>query len=181
VRIEQRGLDRLPPDVAAHVREYGWHTVTGWFLSYIEKETPMTTTTTGAKKTGADESGVTTTGAIVPYLFYDDPAQMLDWYTRVFGWVETGRWEADGRIHNASMRVGASDLWLDGGGRRYLEHDGEPFEQWIGVWADPDEMHERVQAAGVDVEPPEDKPYGVRMLTVSDPAGYQWGFMRRTG
>jgi hypothetical protein len=39
---------------------------------------------------------------------------------------------------------------------------------------------EQVRAAGVEVEPPEDKPYRVRMLTVTDPVGYQWGFMRRT-
>jgi uncharacterized glyoxalase superfamily protein PhnB len=166
VRIEQRGLDRLPPDVATQVREFGWHTVSGWFRDHIEKEAPMTTTTT-------------TTGSLVPYLFYDDPAEMLEWYSRVFGWVETGRWEDGGRIHNAEMSTGANDVWLDGGGRRYVEHDGEPFQPWIGVWADPDEMYERVRAAGVEVEPPEDKPYGVRMLTVPDPAGYQWGFMRR--
>jgi uncharacterized glyoxalase superfamily protein PhnB len=168
VRIEQRGLDRLPPDVATHVREHGWHTVTGWFADHLGKETPVSESTPP-------------TGAVVPYLFYDDPAEMLDWYARVFGWVETARWEEDGRVQNAEMRVGASDLWLDGGGRRYVEHEGRPFEPWIGVWADPDEMHERVKAAGVEVGPPEDKPYGVRMLTVADPAGYQWGFMRRVG
>jgi hypothetical protein len=32
---------------------------------------------------------------------------------------------------------------------------------------------------GVEVDPPEDKPYGVRMLTVTDPEINQWGFMHR--
>lgn len=77
--------------------------------------------------------------------------------------------------------VGNTELWLDGGGRRHLEHDGEPHAVWVGVWVDDvDAMHRRVSAEGVVVDPPEDKPYGVRMLTVTDPTGYQWGFMRRT-
>jgi uncharacterized glyoxalase superfamily protein PhnB len=47
-------------------------------------------------------------------------------------------------------------------------------EQWIGVWVDDvDAMYERVTAAGVAVDPPEDKPYGVRILTVTDPEGYR--------
>jgi uncharacterized protein YndB with AHSA1/START domain len=35
VTIEQRGLDQLPTDVAHHVREHGWHTITGWFADYL--------------------------------------------------------------------------------------------------------------------------------------------------
>ena len=31
--------------------------------------------------------------------------------------------------------------------------------------------------AGGAAEPPEDKSYGVRTYTVTDPEGYQWGFM----
>jgi uncharacterized glyoxalase superfamily protein PhnB len=116
---------------------------------------------------------------LVPYLFYDDVVPMLEWYARVFGWEERQRWEEDGTVQNAEMAIGGREaLWLDGGaGRSRL-----PDAMWIGVWVDdPDAMLEQVRAAGVDCDPPEDKPYGVRMLTVSDPAGYQWGFMRRTG
>jgi uncharacterized glyoxalase superfamily protein PhnB len=168
VSIEQRGLHLLPPDEADAVRRHGWHTVTTWFTEHLERGTAMTTTTA-------------TFGGLVPYLFYDDVEEMLDWYARVFGWREKSRWTENGRIHNAEMTVGTTELWLDGGGRRFLEHDGTPAEMWLGVWVDDlDAMHERVRAAGVDAEPPEDKPYGVRMLTVHDPAGYQWGFMVRT-
>jgi uncharacterized glyoxalase superfamily protein PhnB len=42
-------------------------------------------------------------------------------------------------------------------------------------------LYQQVRAAGVDVDPPEDKRYGVRMLTVTDPVGCQWGFMKRIG
>jgi uncharacterized glyoxalase superfamily protein PhnB len=122
-----------------------------------------------------------TFGGMVPYLFYDDPAEMMEWYTSVFGWVEKGRWAKDGKIHNAEMTVGNTELWLDGGGRQYLEHAGKPHAAWVGVWVDDvDAMYDRVRAAGVDVEPPEQQPYGVRTLSVVDPAGYHWGFMTRT-
>jgi uncharacterized glyoxalase superfamily protein PhnB len=168
VSIEQRGLNRLPDDVADHVRRYGWHTVTTWFVQHLDPGGQMPTKTI-------------TFGGLVPYLYYDDAEAMLEWYSRVFGWEETGRWEEGGRVHNAEMRIGGGDLWLDGGGSAQLERLGQPHPVWIGVWVDdPDAMYERVRAAGVEVEPPEDKPYGVRMLTVPDPAGYHWGFMTRT-
>jgi uncharacterized glyoxalase superfamily protein PhnB len=160
VSIEQRGLDRLPGETAEHVRKYGWHTVTTWFVEHLDPGGTMSTTTI-------------TFGGLVPYLFYDDAAAMLEWYSRVFGWVEKGRWEESGKVRNAEMQVGDGDLWLDGGGA------GQAM--WIGVWVnDLDAMYDRVRAAGLEIDPPEVKPYGVRMLTVPDPAGYQWGFMTRT-
>ena len=115
---------------------------------------------------------------IVPYLFYDDAAAALDWYARVFGFEEIGRWATpEGRIHNADMRVGNTELWLDGSGV-YQVTDSRPA--WVGVWVDDvDAMHERVQAAGVACDPPVDREFGVRMLTVDDGMGHLWGFMKR--
>jgi uncharacterized glyoxalase superfamily protein PhnB len=117
---------------------------------------------------------------LVPYLFYDDVEPMLEWYSRVFGWLERGRWLKDGKVENAEMQVGDTELWLDGGGVATLEHAGTIHPVWIGVWVDDVEvMYEQVRAAGVEVQPPMDKSYNVRMLTVEDPAGYEWGFMTR--
>ncbi len=95
--------------------------------------------------------------------------------------MEKSRWAGpDGRVENAEMAVGEGELWLDGGGPRYFDEHGRRASQWIGVWVDdPDAMYERVKTGGVEADPPEDKPYGVRMLTVTDPEGYSWGFMRR--
>ncbi len=117
---------------------------------------------------------------IVPYLFVDDAEAAMAWYTRVFGFEEIGRWANDaGRIRNAEMRVGNTELWLDGGGRRD-DRDGRPV--WIGVWTDDvDAMHACVQAARVECEPPVTREFGVRMLQVPDGMGYLWGFMRRVG
>jgi uncharacterized glyoxalase superfamily protein PhnB len=115
---------------------------------------------------------------IVPYLFYDDAAAALAWYARVFGFEEIGRWAgADGVIHNAEMRVGDTELWLDGGGRRTSD-DQRPI--WIGVWVDDvDLVYERVQLEGVQCEPPVEREFGVRMVNVPDGMGHLWGFMHR--
>jgi uncharacterized glyoxalase superfamily protein PhnB len=128
-----------------------------------------------------DASADATRRGLVPYLFYQDAGAMLDWYARVFGWVELARWPGpDGRVRNAEMRVGDTELWLDGGGPSRQDRDGRRAEQWVGVWVDDvDAVYERVRAAGVAAQPPEDKRFGVRMLTVTDPEGYRWGFMRR--
>ncbi len=163
VSIETRGLDQLDPEEAKRVSRHGWHIVTRWFEAHLARTPDMTVT------------------GLVPYLFYEDAAAMLKWYARVFGFVEKGRWSnPDGTVQNAEMRVGATELWLDGGGRRICDPDGKPLPLWVGVWVDDvDAVYTRVKAAGVEARPPEDQPYGVRMLTVADPEGYQWGFMKR--
>ena len=37
VTVEHRGLDRLPPDVAAQKRMYGWQTTLRWFEEHMVK------------------------------------------------------------------------------------------------------------------------------------------------
>ncbi|MEM9741072.1 MAG: VOC family protein [Pseudomonadota bacterium] len=114
----------------------------------------------------------------VPYLFYDDLAVALEWYTRVFGFEEINRWTNEaGKIHNAEMRVGDCELWLDGSGRR---KDSDPRPHWIGITVDDvDAIYSRVRAAGVQCDAPVDREFGVRMLNVPDPMGYLWGFIKR--
>ncbi len=50
------------------------------------------------------------------------------------------------------------------------------------MWVDDvDAMYDRVAAAGVESDPPEDKDYDVRSYSVKDPEGVSWGFMKRLG
>jgi len=71
---------------------------------------------------------------IVPYLFYDDVETAMAWYTRVFGFEEIGRWNNDaGQVQNTEMRVGTTELWLDGSGRRQSD---EKRPDWIGIWVE---------------------------------------------
>jgi uncharacterized glyoxalase superfamily protein PhnB len=124
-------------------------------------------------------SPVTFSG-ITPYLHYDDIAAALEWLTRVFGFVEKGRWLDDsGRITNAELSVGSTELWIDGAPDWWKSRGRRP-EDWIGVWVnDVEAMYDRVISAGVDSKRPETKFYGVRVLQVRDPQGYLWGFMER--
>ncbi len=115
---------------------------------------------------------------IVPYLFFDDVEAAMQWYSRVFGFTEIGRWANDeGKIQNAEMQVGNTEIWLDGGGRRD-DRDERPV--WIGVWVDDvDVIYARIQAAGVECDEPVTREFGVRMLNVPDGMGHLWGFIRR--
>jgi uncharacterized glyoxalase superfamily protein PhnB len=117
---------------------------------------------------------------ITPYLHYDDIGAMIAWLTRVFGFTEKGRWlDAAGSITNAELCAGSSEIWLDGDPGWWKQRGRRP-EEWIGVWVDDvDSMHARVKAAGLNPEPPQCKFYAVRVLQVTDPEGYTWGFLQR--
>lgn len=115
-----------------------------------------------------------------PYLHYTDLPAMIDWLTRVFGFVEKGRWQdASGQTTNAELLAGTSEIWLDGAPGWWAQRGRRP-EEWLGIWVtDVDLMHERLLQLGIEARPPENKFYGVRMLQVTDPEGYTWGFMQR--
>ena len=115
---------------------------------------------------------------IVPYLFYDDADEAINWYAQYLGFVEIGRWLNDqGRVQNAEMRVGNTEIWLDGSGKQTVSPDRP---QWIGIWVENvDALYEQLRAGGIDCEPPVTREFGVQMLTVPDPFGYLWGFIRR--
>ncbi len=118
---------------------------------------------------------------VTPYLHYDDVAAMIDWLTRVFGFIERGRWlDGQGVLRNAEIYVGDLEVWLDGDPEYWNQRARRP-EEWIGIWVeDVDAMYARVQAAGVEATPPENKFYAVRTFEVTDPEGYTWGFLQRS-
>lgn len=126
-------------------------------------------------------------GNLVPYLFYSDVESMLEWYSRVFGFVEKERWPGpDGRVRNAEMTVGDTELWMDGGpstGRHKLTNaQGDPVPLWVGVWLEDresvDAMYDHILGEGVEpTDRPVDRPFGIRTFNVKDPEGYTWGFI----
>lgn len=122
-------------------------------------------------------------GGITPYMHYEDAAGSLDWLARVFGFKEISRYvDGDGQVREAEMLVGDAQLWISGRDPGYWEEKGRGPEQLTLIWVDDvDAHHARVKAAGVDAAAPEDKPYGVRTYSVTDPEGYEWGFMQPTG
>jgi uncharacterized glyoxalase superfamily protein PhnB len=116
---------------------------------------------------------------IAPYLRVDDAEALAAWYKKAFGWNECDRWTRAGKVTNLHFRLDDTEIWLDNSGPGYWDKLGRRPDHWFGVWADPDAMYERVKAAGIEAEPPEDKPYGVRMFSIKDPEGFSWGFMKK--
>ena len=115
---------------------------------------------------------------IVPYLYFDDARAALDWYREHFGFEEVGCWaDEQGRVQNAEMRAGKTEIWLDGSGRLKKEDD-RPI--WVGIWVDDvDAIHRMLVAKGVECDKPVDRDFGVRMLNVDDGMGHLWGFIKR--
>jgi uncharacterized glyoxalase superfamily protein PhnB len=69
----------------------------------------------------------------------------------------------------------------------FLERGDHPTDayprgtRWTGVWVDdPDRCYQELMAMNVDVTPPEDEPWGVRLVRVVDPEGHIWALIRRS-
>ena len=111
---------------------------------------------------------------VSPYLYYEDPAAALDWLTRVFGFGPDRRWTGpDGQVAEADIVAGNTQVMI--GGRAPGEAEGAGLLLVVRV-GDVDAQHDRITAAGVEVDPPQDQPYGPRTITATDPWGYQWNF-----
>lgn len=116
---------------------------------------------------------------IVPYVYCADAGAVADWCVAVLGFAERDRWSADGIVHNVELTAGDSEVWLDGGNPDWRQRMGD-LRAWVGFWvADVDAVYDEIRASGHDVEEPVDRDFGIRMLTVVDPEGHEWGFMRR--
>ncbi len=117
----------------------------------------------------------------VPYVFCADAGAIATWCQDVLGFTERGRWTDDnGAVSNVELTLGKAEVWLDGpvpDWPRRLEGLGS----WIGLQVeDLDAIHTHLHGLGVAVEPPIDRGFGTRHLTVVDLEGHQWGLIERT-
>lgn len=173
VRLEHRGLARLAQDLAAQLRRYGWALLLTWYHDHLRR---------GRSDKGATVSkqdGFTLTG-LTTYLYYEDAEAAVGWLGRVFGFREKARfYNPDGVLQNAEMLVGDVTLHLDGAGPGYWKSQGTegPVGQLSIVFVDDVDAHyAHATAAGLAAEPPEDKFYGARVYSVTDPGGNRWSF-----
>ncbi len=114
----------------------------------------------------------------IPYVFCADAAATSDWLVRVLGFTERERWSNDaGAVTNVELVLGGAEVWLDGPVPDWSEGRGT----WVGLKTDNvDAIYERLHELGESTDPPVERGFGVRMLTVADPEGRQWGFVERT-
>ena len=116
----------------------------------------------------------------MPSLRYDDLGAALRWLADAFGLREHLRWtDEDGVVRHGEMRVDGAYVELS------MASDERPNPRTLGrsshalvVLVDDVDAHcERARARGATiVAEPEDKPWGLRQYTASDPEGHLWEF-----
>lgn len=114
-----------------------------------------------------------------PYIVVDDSAAAIDFYVKAFGAVETIRFEHEGRIGHAEIRIGdstimLSDEWPDWGYRSAKSIGATPVSLMIYV-DDVDAVFARaIKAGATERMPVQDQFYGDRSGNLTDPFGHQW-------
>ena len=115
-----------------------------------------------------------------PYLVIRGAAAAIDYYKNAFNALELVRMEGPGgRIGHAEIRIGNSPIMLadehpEMGARSPHAIGGTPVGIVLYV-EDVDSVFDKAIATGATVKQPvEDKFYGDRMGTLTDPFGHQW-------
>jgi PhnB protein len=114
-----------------------------------------------------------------PRLAFKDTARAIEFYKNAFGAKETFRFEVEGRIAHAEIKIGDTTImlaeeWPEGGRFSAETLGNSPVSLVINV-ADVDSFAERAVAAGMKVvRPLKDQFYGHRDVTMADPFGYNW-------
>lgn len=116
---------------------------------------------------------------IVAYIYCADAGAVADWCVEVVGFEERGRWSSGGIVRDVELGAGTGEVWLDGGNPDWREQmRGLP--PWVGLWVeDVDAVYAQIKTAGHEVSQPVDRDFGIRMLSVVDPEGHEWSFLRR--
>lgn len=114
-----------------------------------------------------------------PYLIVDNASAAIDFYKKAFGATELMRYEHDGRIGHAEIRIGDSTIMLSDampemGHQSPTALGGSPVGLMLYV-ADVDKVFDRAIGAGGKVRTAvQDQFYGDRSGNLVDPFGHLW-------
>jgi PhnB protein len=118
--------------------------------------------------------------SVTPYLIIRGAADAIEFYKKAFGATELFRFPApDGKIGHAEIRIGDSPIMLadefsEMGYKGPETLGGSPVSIMLYV-EDVDTVFNRAVEAGASVkEALQDKFYGDRMGTLTDPFGHRW-------
>jgi uncharacterized glyoxalase superfamily protein PhnB len=112
---------------------------------------------------------------VIPYLYYPQPDEALDWLERVLGFGPSTRWRMGGlTTREADIVAGRGRISIsgrapgpeEGGGLLLIVHVDDVDAAYAAVR----------DRSGLELPPPEDQRYGPRTFTVTDPWGYRWNF-----
>ena len=118
--------------------------------------------------------------AVTPYLTVKDAGQAIDFYKRAFGARERVRMPMpDGKVAHAELQIGDSIIML---GEECPEHgsvspqtlEGSPVGLALYVDSVDNTFKRAVEAGASAKEAPEDKFWGDRAGSVTDPFGHKW-------
>ena len=113
---------------------------------------------------------------ITPYLYITGASKAIDWYKRAFGAEEMVRMDGpNGTIGHAEIKIGDSMVMLADASDRSPQARGGPTTGFVLYVNDVDAAFKKaMDLGGKQVQPLEDKFYGDRMGTLSDPFGHEW-------
>jgi len=112
-------------------------------------------------------------GAVIPFLYYKDVPQAIEWLSSAFGFRERLRTppDPDGSIHLAQLHAGEGSVML-------RTAEGEPAPSSILVRVENVDAHcERARAFGARIAgEPKTAEFGERQYSAEDLAGNRWTF-----
>ena len=115
-----------------------------------------------------------------PYLVVDGAAQAIDFYKRVFGATERGRFDGpDGKVAHAELQIGDTVLMVaDPSAETNIKPPTQLGATSVGIFLyveDVDATVQRAVDAGATItQPVDDMFWGDRYGKVSDPFGHEW-------
>ncbi|MBC7987082.1 MAG: VOC family protein [Sphingomonadaceae bacterium] len=117
--------------------------------------------------------------SVTPYLAIDGAAEAIDWYVKAFGATEELRFERDGKIGHAEIKIGDSHVML---ADEFAEMDhlgpksrGGATASFMIYLPDVDAAFQRaIDAGATETRPVKDQFYGDRSGTLADPFGHVW-------
>lgn len=132
-----------------------------------------------------DHASPTSYHTIVPYLLLRNAASAIAYYTKVFGAVETTRFDMDGgKVGHAELRIGDTIIMLadEVPDMNYLGPQslgGSSVTLMIHVDNADDVFKQAVDAGATVDRPLADQFYGYRTGCIVDPFGHQWTIAHR--
>ena len=115
-----------------------------------------------------------------PYLVVDGAAQAIDYYQRVFGATERGRFDGpDGKVAHAELQIGDTVLMVaDPSAETNIKAPTQLGATSVGLFLyveDVDATVQRAVDAGATItQPVDDMFWGDRYGKVTDPFGHEW-------
>jgi PhnB protein len=121
---------------------------------------------------------------VTPYLCANGAASAIDFYKRAFGAEETMRYEDDGKIGHAELRIGETTLYISDEFENELYRVMSPLTLHgnsvsLSITTDDaDGVFQRALDAGATVERPLKEEFFGRSGWLVDPFGHRWNVVQ---